>query len=258
MGGHGANSDYMPREEFARRAREQITLCFKPMGQTLLITVSFENSFDEFAARVAYELRHYVVYRSDGGHFARGLVRATGDLAAIHHDRRSKNIPPGSKVRLLARLFRRQHTIPGDRWMMSVRFAEVEMSFNAAEEGVIHASDAITDQSKRGLAERVLEHAAVVVENKEWHGDRQKRLRDWVKLAEKLGYPRSLDLYYYNRVAVFEYVNWNTLDPRRIEMTRATGGRVPFDGTTGGMSGSGTFSAPPNTPWRNFPFQNAV
>ncbi|WP_163612537.1 hypothetical protein, partial [Klebsiella pneumoniae] len=72
-------TDYMPPAEFARRALEQTRLGFKPIGQTLTIVATYDSDFDQFAAKVAHELRHYVVYRSDGGVFARGLVRASQD-----------------------------------------------------------------------------------------------------------------------------------------------------------------------------------
>jgi len=258
LGKEPHRTDYMPSAEFARRALEQTRLGFKPVGQTLTIVASYDSDFDQFAAKVAHELRHYVVYRSDGGVFARGLVRASQDLSLIHRDYLAQKLANGTRVTLAARLYRRQHMQPGDRWVMSVRFAKVAIRFDKDEAEVVHASPAIVQQSEKAYAEKVLQHAINAAYNPSWSGDRQKRIIDWVILAAELDYPAFLDLWYYNRVAVFEYVNWNTLDKRRADMTRATGGKLPFSGTTGGMGGHGTFSAPPNTPWREYPFRNAI
>src|SRR5258707_7378118 len=56
-----------------------------PWIEVCPIVVKFDSNFDEFAARVAYELRGKILYRTDGGRNARGLVRATGDLKTLHN-----------------------------------------------------------------------------------------------------------------------------------------------------------------------------
>jgi hypothetical protein len=40
-----------------------------------VITERFHWEFDDFAARMAHELRHEMVYRFDGGMIARGLLK---------------------------------------------------------------------------------------------------------------------------------------------------------------------------------------
>lgn len=248
-------TDFMPMEEFVKRAREQIARGDRPIGETMMLTVKFDTNFDRFAANVAYELRHLVVYRTDGGHFARGLVRQTGQLALIHRDMVRSLMPNGMKVRLAARLFRRANADPRLRWMMSVLFSKPVVNFSEAED--VGATPAVAAQAEKKLAEQVLFQASIILEV-HWSGDRALRIKDWLKLAEQVGYPGFLDLWYYNRVAVFEYVNWDTTEGRRKAMTASTGGNLPFDGTTGSMSGTGTFSAPPDTPWRNYPFRTMM
>jgi hypothetical protein len=51
----------------------------------LTMLVGFDPNLDEFASKVAYELRDKTIYRSDWGKNARGLVRASDDLRQIHH-----------------------------------------------------------------------------------------------------------------------------------------------------------------------------
>ena len=242
----------MDMAEFKRRAREQQALGYKAIGETVDLPVAFDPAFDSYAANAAHGLRHLVVYRSDGGHFARGLVRQSGDLAKIHKHLADAGIAKGSKILLAARLYRRVHPVPNMNWMMSVRFAIQSMDMETER---IEASPQVTAQSDKNFGEYLLHHIRLVVEDPRWSGDRQVRLREWVSIAERLGYPKYLELWYYNRVATFEYVNWNTTDPRRKSMTSATGGNLPFDGTTGGMSYGSSFSAPPSTPWRNYPFK---
>lgn len=258
MGNDQQRTHYMPAKEFARRALEQIRLGYQPTGQTVSINVAFDTGFDQFAAKAAHELRHYVVYRSDGGVFARGLVRASQDLRLIHRDYIALKLANGTSVALAARLYRRQHLTPGDRMMMSIRFAKVAVAFGKDEAEVIRPSPAVVEKSRKIFAEKVLVHAINAAWNRRWSGDRQKRIQDWVILAAELDYPEFLDLWYYNRVAVREYVSFDTQDKRRIDMTKATAGQLPFSGTTGSMSYRGTYSAPPGTPWRVYPFRSAV
>jgi len=251
-------TDYMAMEELKKRAQEHIARGDQPLGETRMLVVKFDTNFDRFAANVAYELRHLVVYRTDGGNFARGLVRQTGQLANFHRELLENSIANGTRVGVAARLYRRANPDPTLRWMMSVQFGRPVIAVSQNEGGQIYASPAVAEQSGKNLAELVLQHAAIVVENPHWSGDGQKRLRDWIKLAQQIGYPGFLDLWYYNRVAVFEYVNWDTTDGRRKAMTTRTAGKLPFDGTTGSMSRGVSFSAAPDTPWRNYPFRNAI
>src|SRR5690242_5006378 len=83
-------TDFMPLEEFRRRMRMHRAQGWQPVlpHQEIIINPAFSGSFEKFAWSGAHELRHYIVYRSDGGVFARGLVRSTGDLQKIHKDLR--------------------------------------------------------------------------------------------------------------------------------------------------------------------------
>jgi hypothetical protein len=75
-----------------------------------------------------------------------------------------------------------------------------------------------------------------------------KRIRDWVTLAYRVGYPAYLNLWYYDRRAAWWYCRWETTDSERARMTHATGGKMPFDGGTAGISGE----------WRHYPFKDAM
>src|SRR5215471_16929749 len=65
----------------------------KTVGTSTVFKVNYNSDFNEFAASVAFALRTMIVYRTDGGRFARGLVRASGDLQNIHADLRDSNAP---------------------------------------------------------------------------------------------------------------------------------------------------------------------
>ena len=76
-------TDFTPRrkiEERLREAREPGSKLFKHG----VITIRFSRDYDTFVAQTAYALRHYMVYRTDGGNFARGLIRTSQHLAALH------------------------------------------------------------------------------------------------------------------------------------------------------------------------------
>lgn len=245
-------TDYTSMEELRQRALEQITLGYKPIGENVSIAVRYDGSFDIFAANAAFELRFLMTYRTDGGHFARGLVRQSGDLEKIHRSLREQSLANGQMVSLVARLYRRANLDPNLRWVMSARFALVTANMEAE---VVEASQVVTRQAQTNLAEFLLEQAIIVAHDPRWKGERATRIRQWIFVAVKMGAPAYLDLWYYNRAAAFEMVNWNTTEVRRKAMTAATNGNPPFVGIIGSGSYSGTFSVPPNTPWQNFPFR---
>jgi hypothetical protein len=75
MGNVPGRTDYMSVTEFQRRALAAMERGDQPKPRKLLILdVPYTTEFDVFAANVAYAIRGEVVYRSDGGVFARGFV----------------------------------------------------------------------------------------------------------------------------------------------------------------------------------------
>lgn len=245
-------TDYMPVEEFKQRARWEIQqgLNVKPIGEPLAINVPWDADYDKFVANVAYALRTRMTYRRDGGNFARGIVHASTMLQKIHKQYLATPPARGTPVALLAMLYRRKTS----RWMMSVDFRVP--SSNKGDEIVITATPpAVTPVSEKDLMDMVIHYAVLVTEN--LTGDPGERMRGMVQIADRLGYPRNRDLWYYSRRAVFLYIRWEAGQPgedtnpnsKRRRMTMATNGRPPFDGDTG---------QPEYVDWRIYPFRNAA
>ena len=67
-----------------------------------------------------------------------------------------------------------------------------------------------------------------------------KRIRKSVQVMLKAGYPACLDLWYYNDLVIKVYVDLNTKNQRRHEMTKATRETLPFDGDSGVYSQQGS------------------
>lgn len=66
------------------------------------------------------------------------------------------------------------------------------------------------------------------------------RIRKFVQIILRVGYPRCLDLWYYNDINITEYVDWKKTTPAvRRDMTKATQGVFPFDGESGFHGGGG-------------------
>src|SRR6266851_2779763 len=142
-------TDYMAMEELKKRAQEHIARGDQTLGETRMLVVKFDTNFDRFAANVAYELRHLVVYRTDGGNFARGLVRQTGQLANFHRELLENSIANGTRVSVAARLYRRANPDPTLRWMMSVQFGRPVIAVSQNEGGQIYASPAVANSRER-------------------------------------------------------------------------------------------------------------
>jgi hypothetical protein len=249
-------TDFTPTTVFAQRIKDATKRGDKPMyGWIELKGVQFDSNFDQFAASVAYALRTYMTYRTDGGKTARGLVRVSGDLQLIYQQYMKAKPPNGSAVRMNALLIRRQDPDPTRRWMMNIQFDAPDiLKFDDGD--VIVASPEAQEKSYKALMERMVHQAAL--DSKSFKGDRGRRIQDMVAIADRLGYPKNWDLWYYARGSLMGYVKWESSQPNeennpnstRRKMTAKTGGKTPFDGDTGFP---GRYS-----PWRIYPFRDAA
>jgi hypothetical protein len=231
----------MPAEEFRKRRLEARRRGDKYMRSSGVFLVNFDSNFDVFAANVAYELRYLMTYRSDGGNFARGVVRASGDLQAIHTAYTgSANGPPanGTKIRLNAIFYRRQDVAPTNRWMMSIRFNAPDFEWaNDADE--ITASQEVTQQSQENGMKAVLHCANLLAAD--FTGQQGDQIRKMLAIADRVGYRRNWDLWYYNRAALSEYMDFLTAEPRRVAMA----GQNRFEGYVY-----------PHGEWKIYPFRD--
>lgn len=83
---------------------------------------------------------------------------------------------------------------------------------------------------------------------------KSRRVRRLVNVILRAGYPKCLDLWYYNGMAVEEYVDWRTGNAKRRDMTKDTNGTCPFDGSSGLYSQSGWWEINRGL-WRVHPMQ---
>ena len=129
------------------------------------------------------------------------------------------------------------------------------MSVGAELVGSVDPSVVNPRMRSRPLRENMLHHAHSRIHTH--HGDRAKRLEDMLKIADRLGYPKNWDMYYYARPAVHLYVKWESAQPDEDKMgasseTRQTydeDRKIPFDGDTG---------SPQFIPWRIYPFRDSA
>lgn len=210
------------------------------------LVVEFDSSFDRFAANVAHAIRHYVIYRTDGGRFARGLVRDSHQLEEIHRGLRHDKTADGTRIRLAARLWRRQDVDPTRRWSMTL---DIRLSASRVDEDEGEQIEVDVTASQKDAVHSVISNAIMISQTPPFTGDRGRRIRDMVKIADDAGYPANWNLWYYTRRAVYLYVRWDTKDPERVKMTQATNGAMPFDGDTG---------FPEHVPWRQYPIRDLV
>jgi hypothetical protein len=236
-------TDHTAISELRKRAHDAIARGDKYVRSMGLVTTPFRAEFDDFAAGVAHELRHRIVYRSDGGRIARGLVRASGDLELIHKALKEGKLEDGEPVALEADLWRRKDPVAANRWVMSIRFRPTVSTFDE-DNGAKMVTDP-NDLQKRlcTATDKLIRQAALVAAD--IPGEQGKRIRKMVEIADRLDCQRATQLWYYNRAVAFEYFTWRTSDARRKEMTSATAGKMPFDGQ---ILNSGA--------WRLFPFKS--
>jgi hypothetical protein len=219
------------------------------MGTSKVFTVKFDSNFDEFAARTAYALRFMIVYRTDGGKFARGLVRASGDLQNTHHDLLQGSVPNGAPIRLIARLYRRKDPVAANRWVMSIQFAIPDKDMIRGDNETIVASPEGTDRSQEKMMQQMIHYGTLWFRSHQQLNDRTRRILYMLEIADRLGYPNNWNMWYYSRPAVYQYIRWEAKEPDRRRMSQATNGKFPFDGDTGG---------PQPVNWKIYPFREAA
>jgi hypothetical protein len=257
MGNGAYSADYTAREVYVKHlkeaARRHDVLRYQWVG---INNVPFDSNFNTFAGSVAYAIRALVIYRSDGGYYARGLVRASGELEGIHKAYMALQSRPrnGDPIRLAAALARRKDQDPTKRWMMGIKFRAPDFEFG--DEIAVTVDPSVVNQGWKNVTEHMLEHAHSWIRSQ--HGDRASRVVGMLNIADRLGYPKNWDMFYYARPAVGLYVKWESAQPdedrmgprsKRGKMTTATGGKVPFDGDTG---------FPVHITWRIYPFRDAA
>lgn len=240
-------ADYTPTSVIDARYTQAVKRHDHVLYAVYPITVKFDSNFDEFAARVAYALRDKLYYRHDGGKNARGLVRASGDLQVIHHLylTNTPRTPNGTPIELNAILGRRRDPRAPMRWVMVIRFNDSKgwgfFDFDPDSPIVVNP----TETQQKAMASALLNASLACQDVPGFPG---KRICEMVNIAERLKYPANWNLWYYERLAVDDYVTWRTGNARRRDMTRATGGKVPFDGDAGYPHGN----------WRIYPFREAA
>jgi hypothetical protein len=239
--------DYTPTSVIDARYTQAVKRHDQVLYTVHPITVKFDSNFDEFAGRVAYALRDKLYYRHDGGRNARGLVRATGDLQVIHrlYLTNTPRTPNGTPIELNAILGRRRDPQASMRWVMVIRFNDSKGwgFFDFDPDSPIVVDPAETQQKAMATA---LLHASLGCQSVP--GLAGKRICEMVGIAERVQYPNNWNLWYYERLTVDDYVDWHTKNSRRRDMTRATEGKVPFDGDAGYPHGN----------WRIYPFREAA
>jgi hypothetical protein len=156
-------TDYLPAEVYERHVNDALRRGDKTFGDPHKISAVWDPNYDRFVANVAYELRHYVVYRSDGGQYARGLVRQSGEINAIFHELRKSAPAKGVKIGLLATFWRRQNPNPANRWALIVRFSATGII--ALEPEAISASQDVSFHSEKNFVELLLREADPVAQN---------------------------------------------------------------------------------------------
>ena len=243
-------TDYLPAEVYQRHINDALKRGYRTFADPHILIVAWNSSFDLFVANVAFELRHYVIYRSDGGRYARGLVRGSDYIADIFKAYYKSRLANGTKIRLQATLWRRRDATATIRWALIVSFLALGIVTMEAEE--IHASPTITTQSEKQFVEVLLHEADLVAQNvKRQNPNQGERVGGMVTIAANLGYPQCLDLWYYGPLHVDVYLDIHTNNEFRRKMTAKTQGQFPFDGWP--MQGEGQHWD--TGEWRAFPFR---
>lgn len=203
----------------------------------------FRANFNVFADEIAHGLRRRLLYRTDGGRFARGLVRANGHLKIVHDYYHAHDYEDGYSCNLTIIIVRRKDRKPPFRWAMDILY-RINDHVDGDEDVIVADKERVAKlrclrldkifNTIEAQLHSLPKHAALEIEN-------------MIDLAESVGCAENLDLWYFNRLVMKDYISWRTDDKTRRVMTKETSGRFPFDGWTF-----------PHGNWRIYPFKNLM
>lgn len=205
-----------------------------------MIRVRFRRNIYQFASEIAHALRHRVKYRSDGGRFARGLVQHSPDFPVVFQHLMRMNTFDGTVVSIEATLNRRKDPKAENRWVMFIDFVLRQEIANMA------AEDVPASINPTEVAQQMIDEALVV--GQQIPGDKGKRIKACLELADDIGYPALLDLWYYRPVAVRAFVKASEADQK--EMVQKGSGYL----LKGDLPGNWQYR--PN--WRKYPFKRLI
>jgi len=109
---------------------------------------------------------------------------------------------------------------------MSIRFRAPDWVFDEGD--VVEPDTGRVEAGRAKIMAKLVGCAAVIADDIQ--GDAGDRIRKMVEIADRVGYPRNVELWLYNPDPVREFISWRTDNERRRLMTSATHGKLPFDG----------------------------
>jgi len=226
--------DYKSRSDLQKRVERIQRRGAKEACELGTLTVEFHKDFDVFTARVAHALRRRLYYRSDNGVFARGLVRYTGELQAIHRRnlRRQGSLQLATLV-LDVTMLRIRSKVAEERWVVGIHFTENLKDFTY-EGQVVRPSARVVADTNRRKAEGFIERALAAADS--LGGKSGNRIRRWLNFAASLEYPASWNLWYYNEHFTFLYSDasdeWRERVRRQAIRVFPFKGKYPFSGSS--------------------------
>ncbi len=239
------NTDKQDDKKLQDRAKSSVERADRYKPEKHLKPIAFSSDFDKFVARIAHGIRHRVVYRKDGGKFARSLVRASIDTQRTWNSLKELAdkglLLENQQVRMVVSLWRRADPKAGNRWVMSVRFNE---SLEKSTKDFMD-DDLSDEQITGGDPEKVVDRATVIA--KKIKGKHGKRIRDYLELAKKDGNGKSL--WYYDPHSVRAF--FERLSKKEQEKMLEESGGFPMKGEL-----PGSWQSVPKI--RVYPFQELV
>jgi hypothetical protein len=202
--------------------------------------VKYSREWNQFVKNVAHSIRMHVVYRSDGGKFARELVAHWKTrLKAIHSDIKTLNeTSEGEVILLWVELYRRKDPSPGNQWVLAAWFepANYSADFDKGESSNVPSAD---ERFERFLNDAVIALPLI--------GGRQgRKIRRYIEYATRVGRAKTLKLWIYSPWAVQQYREAS--EKEREKMFAEGGGNLPLDGEISHGGG----------PWRKYPLKEAL
>jgi hypothetical protein len=142
----------------------------------------------------------------------------------------------GDLLELNVVITRRKDKNPHNVWVLAVDFSEVTRN-------VEFTGDFVDVKNPKARVERFIDEALIIA--KKIPGVKGKRVQAYLELADQVGYPQLLELWYYNAVAVEAYSRAS--EHERKKMFADAGGTFPL---TGELQG---YQYPPS--WQVYPFR---
>ncbi|NNE56602.1 MAG: hypothetical protein HKN36_00710 [Hellea sp.] len=198
--------DHAPMDKMKKRWESADKSRMIPVTEFGEGAIAFDERWPVFAAYTAKALKHRIIYNSDGGYYARGLVRLSGDLHRIYTDNMARHPNERwSQIGMKVLILRFPSGNPRDRLAVVIRFKESE-TYSFGSEKIVPEEGLQKSLEKKRTSIFLLKAMTIAMAMENAGGGKKwANITELLQFAIVVGYPKNMKMWIYNPKALAAY-----------------------------------------------------